>query len=115
MDTEKVVDLGAEWAAEMARLSEQLLQALDPIWTQLSETFRQIAAALSENMATISAAWLQNPSWEFVIAYAWACEARPKWVRILNRTKKERTRKKYQDRILRAYREIVKGEQRGHH
>lgn len=106
MDSEKVDALGVE----LARITADLRAALEPAFTQIAAAVGQMAAALSENMATISAAWRQNPSWEFIIAYAWACEARPKWVRILNRTKKERTRKKYQDRILRAYREIVKGE-----
>ena len=40
-------------------------------------------------------------------AYAWAKTAHPEWVGILNRTKKRRTRKKYRDRILRAYLEVM--------
>ena len=43
-----------------------------------------------------------------VIAYAWAKEKHPEWVRILNRTKKKRIRKKYHDRIMRAFMEAMK-------
>ena len=40
-------------------------------------------------------------------AFRWAETHRPEWVRIHDRTKKKRTRKKYRDRIVRAYREAV--------
>lgn len=100
MDTEKV-DLAAE---ELRLFADRLSEALVPVWSSLTETLGRLAADLTENLAQINQAWRQNPAWEFVLAYAWACGARPKWVRILNRTKKHRTRKKYQDRILRAYR-----------
>lgn len=100
MDAEKMDAL----AAELARTVAQLRKDLEPVFNSLAEAFSSIAAILNENMKQISAAWQQNPTWEFVLAYAWACEARPRWVRRLNRTKKARTRKKYQDRILRDYR-----------
>lgn len=37
----------------------------------------------------------------------WAMEAHPEWCHIMHRTKKGRTRKKYSQRILRAYLEEV--------
>ena len=91
-------------AAELNRITAQLSETLVPFFNSLCEILSHAAAVLAENMAQISAAWRQDPSWEFVLAYAWACGAKPRWVIILNRTKKQRTRKKYQDRILRAYR-----------
>jgi hypothetical protein len=108
MDSEKVDALGVE----LARITADLRAALEPAFTQIAAAVGQMTAVLSESLSQISAAWQQNPSWEFVLAYAWACETQPKWVNILNRTKKDRTRKKYQDRILRAYRnrDDVKGE-----
>ena len=108
MDSEKMDTLGAE----LARISADLRTALEPALTQIAAVVGQMATVLRENMAQISAAWQQDPSLEFVLAYAWACGAQPKWVNVLNHTKKDRTRKKYQDRILRAYRnrDLVKGE-----
>ena len=108
MDSEKMDALGAE----LARITADLKTALEPVFAQIAAAVGLMTAALSESLSQISAAWQQNPSWEFVLAYAWACEAQPKWVNILNHTKKNRTRKKYQDRILRAYRnrDDVKGE-----
>lgn len=41
---------------------------------------------------------------EFVNALCWAIVSRPKYLRIYNRTKKRRTRKKYYDKIVREYR-----------
>ena len=39
--------------------------------------------------------------------YAWCVENHPDWVNILRRTKKKRTRKKYMDRLRRAFLEEV--------
>lgn len=88
---------------EVARIVAQLYETVTPFFNQIAEAIGQMAAILADNWAQIVAAWSQVPTMEFVLAYAWACGARPEWVTRLNRTKKKRTRKKYQDRILRAY------------
>lgn len=41
------------------------------------------------------------------IAYTWAENTHPEWMKIHRRTKKKRIRKKYHDRIMRAFREAV--------
>lgn len=98
-------------AAELARCTAQIMEDLAPVWARLKEIVEQAAATLSESLKQVSAQWWSDPSMEFVLAYAWACEARPEWVRRLNCTKKARTRKKYQDRILRDYR--ARGDKKG--
>lgn len=42
-----------------------------------------------------------------LMAYAWAMKNHPDWVKIHARTKKKRIRKKYHNRIMRAFREAV--------
>ncbi len=100
MDSEKMDPLGAE----LAKITANHCVAWELAFAKIAAAVGQMAAILGEYLEQISAALRQYGSWEFVLAYAWACEARPKWVKVLNRTKKGRTRKKYQDRILRAYR-----------
>lgn len=54
-------------------------------------------------------AWLEGAKQRIVDdMVAWAKENRPDWLRIFRRTKKSRTRKKYANRILRAYMEHLK-------
>lgn len=49
--------------------------------------------------------WMQQKVDEYIQDMMhWAMENRPKWCQILRRTKKGRTRKKYAQRILQAYR-----------
>lgn len=88
-------------------------------WERLSNAASQAGAALAEivtAMAETIKEALQpwrccdtTPEWSTILetirAQAWATEHRLKWVKILERTKKRRIRKKYTDRILRAYRE----------
>lgn len=51
-------------------------------------------------------AWMQQKIHEYILEIGnWAMENHPEWCRIIRRTKKGRTRKKYAMRILRAYRE----------
>lgn len=100
MDSKKMDSL----EVELARITADLRAALEPVSARIAASIEQLAAILRENLASISAAWRLDPSLEFVLAYVWACGAQPKWVNVLNHTKKDRTRKKYQDRILRAYR-----------
>lgn len=84
--------------------SEQLPLSPDEI---AAKKFLDAAAAFVLRVwEGLSDAWdtfKNSEAWTFILAYRWACVSRPEWVKILNRTKKGRTRKKYQDKILRAY------------
>lgn len=83
----------AKFNESVSKLREALVEAFQPIveW----------AAELTTKLSVMFTTW--HESCIFVVAYFWARDAHPEWVKILNRTKKKRTRKKYQDRILRAY------------
>lgn len=79
----------------------KLTEALQPVIETFTEIWRTLTGAVTELGGSDTFIWLR--------AYVWACEAHPKWVNILNRTKKRRIRKKYQDRIMRAYlKEVIK-------
>lgn len=83
-------------AALLAGIAEGLNQIMPPIieaWQKLCEAIR----------STWDAVVVDCPDISFICAYAWATVHHPEWVNRLNRTKKRRTRKKYQDRIMRAY------------
>ena len=83
----------AEFNIAVSNLREAVVEAFQPIVDQM--------ANLATKLSDLFTAW--NENCVFIKAYFWACNAHPEWVKILNRTKKKRTRKKYQDRILRAY------------
>lgn len=69
------------------------------------QVVKAVAAWLTSAAQILTTAWGDNLQW--ALAYNWAKAAHPEWVGILNRTKKRRTRKKYQDRIMRAYLEVM--------
>lgn len=85
------------------RLCEIMTTALQPF----VEAFADIRRKLAESIPTMCNALYEMVGGTWFCAYAWATVHRPKWVNILNRTKKRRTRKKYQDRIMRAYQKEV--------
>lgn len=89
----------------LEQYATQLGRTLAPVFAEIKRIMETVASALAEVIAQVVNTWEALADWEFVLAYVWAQQAHPKWVAILNRTKKKRTRKKYQDRILRAYRE----------
>ena len=70
---------------------------------KLTEAFRDFADATAKVMKALAEVLSSICDTEFLRAYRWAEKAHPEWVAILNRTKKKRIRKKYQDRILREY------------
>lgn len=78
----------------------EIVEAAAKVWPQLPGTVMEVAALISINWQVIADAlhWGR-------LAVEWAETAHPEWVKILNRTKKRRTRKKYLTRILRAYEE----------
>lgn len=89
----------AKWNEAVVELGRALAEALRPA----IEVFGEIARIAAEAVPAICDGLSNVSIW--LCAYSWACEAHPEWVNILNRTKKRRTRKKYQDRIMRAYME----------
>lgn len=74
--------------------------ALKKMAESVGELFRAVADWVSAASALLTPL-LTESQWH--LAYNWAKSAHPEWVAILNRTKKRRTRKKYRDRIRRAY------------
>ena len=70
---------------------------------KLTEALREFGEAAGKVIKALVETLSSTFDIEFLRAYCWAKEAHPEWVVILNRTKKKRIRKKYQDRILREY------------
>ena len=96
-------ELAEEQMKPFKELSEALTETIQPIIDAFAELYRRLV----ETMPTWCEALYEMDGGEWLSAYVWACKEHPKWVNILNRTKKSRTRKKYQDRILRAYQKEV--------
>lgn len=82
----------AKALSELGKDLDVILQPVIEAWQKIWDEVKQVWDAL-----------VDCTDLTFVRAYAWAAVQHPEWVRILNRTKKRRTRKKYQDRIMRAY------------
>ena len=80
--------------------SEHLSTAIGNFAFAAVEFVRAIANALPSVIEAIK-------SGEERLAYTWAENANPEWIKILRRTKKKRIRKKYHDRIMRGFREAV--------
>lgn len=80
-------------------MTEKLALAFAGVW----DAARKATKAIAEVMQT----WKSSRQWQFILAYGWARGSHPEWVKILDRTKKKRIRKKYRDRILRAYLEAT--------
>ena len=72
-------------------------------WTHVAEAFDSAAQACTVALETFSE--FTRILSESTRAYIWVKIFHPEWVKIIKRTKKKRTRKKYVKRILRAYRE----------
>ena len=84
------------------RPQASLDEALRKLKEAAAETARAIGEALQKTFETITPvikAILNGES----LAMLWASNTHPEWVAIYKRTKKARTRKKYRDRIMRAY------------
>lgn len=81
-----------------------LTQAIKAFGVSVADMVKSLGELIQAIVAALDMTALQNLlAW--YLAYNWAKQARPKWVAIMNRTKKRRTRKKYRDRILREYKE----------
>lgn len=88
-----------------AEIVDALTPAIDAFMAFCKELGRTLSAVV-ERLGQI----VFDDQMEFIVAYSWAQKSKPEWVHRLNHTKKKRTRKKYQDMILRSYRE-----ERKHH
>ena len=70
----------------------------------ISQVFRDLADAVAVVGKSFAGLWdAINQTIGRAAAVKWAETAKPEWVRIMRRTKKRRTRKKYMDRIVREY------------
>lgn len=102
---EKVADASRDRMADFADAFSKMAQAAQDAVRALVEAITQTAAALTESLPDISALFSLETR-----AMLWASNKHPEWVAIYNRTKKRRTRKKYLDRIMRAYEEALTNE-----
>lgn len=96
---------------DFLKFKSDLTAIIDPIteaFRRIGEAFAQVTRVITMSMAEFA---VQLEMSEWVKAYCWALDVHPKWARIYDRTKKRRIKKKYRDRILRAYRaEMAKQE-----
>lgn len=71
---------------------------------RIAESVRELGRVLTRCFCDITIQLTPRlHDFQWYLQYVWAESAHPEWVAILNRTKKRRTRKKYRDRIRRAY------------
>lgn len=86
----------------------QVRQAFEAMGVALGEAAKALGKVVLA-AADMAAALLHGPLRDadaWYKALNWAKRQYPEWVAIMNRTKKRRVRKKYHDRILRAYKEV---------
>lgn len=86
----------------------EFVSAVLAVWSRIAVSLADVAEAIRCVCGTIDQIWpyLRDIEAEHLRrAIKWAEVNRPKWVAIMRRTKKHRIRKKYADRILRAYEE----------
>ena len=83
-------------------------QAFEAFGVALGETAKVLGkvALAASDMAAALLHCLPRDALTWYVALTWAKRQYPEWVAIMNRTKKRRVRKKYHDRILRAYKEV---------
>ena len=72
---------------------------------EVTEAYGRLFAEISKQVAAVAAgiARLASEATRWHVAYEWASETHPQWVKIMQRTKKRRVWKKYHNRILREY------------
>lgn len=88
-------------------LVDAIQQAVEPVVDAIIKTCQELNQALSgyAQNASQALAEIYGLVAEYNSALSWAATHRPKWLHIYKQTKKKRTRKKYYDRIMRAYAE----------
>lgn len=98
----KVADASRDSMADFGATVARMAQAAQDAVRALAEAITSTAAALAESLPDISAPFSLETR-----AMLWASNKHPEWLTIYNRTKKRRIRKKYRDRIMRAYEEAL--------
>lgn len=86
---------------------EDIVQTLIKAFDQMVQLVKDAVAIISrwgaETVTFMARLLDEAETWNR--AYHWAEKHRPKWVAIMNRTKKRRIVNKYRNRILKAYKE----------
>ena len=107
-DTEVMEKIAATCSKPFTDLSDALgrmAQAAADADRAMAEAITAVAAVLTETWTDITAIFSLETR-----AMLWASNKHPEWLTIYNRTKKKRIRKKYHDRIMRAYEEALANE-----
>ena len=81
---------------------EHLANSLGEVLAALVEALGKEINKVLENLKSIGAAF-NTLDLEWCKALIWAEAEHPEWIRIYERTKKKRIRKKYRDKITRGY------------
>lgn len=86
----------------------QVRQAFEAMGVALGEAAKVLGEAARAAADAFAALYVSpmRDALTWCVALTWAKRQYPEWVAIMNRTKKRRVRKKYHDRILRAYKEV---------
>lgn len=85
------------------------MENLDEALREFGNAIGNLAKAIGKVIKELAKNLQLDFDIEFLLAYNWAKKEHPEWVTILNRTKKKRIRKKYQDWILREYKKRCEG------
>lgn len=101
----KVADACSNPFADLSDALDRMAQAAVDAARAIAEAITAAAAVLAETLPDITAIFSLETR-----AMLWASNKHPEWLTIYNRTKKKRTRKKYHDRIMRAYEEALANE-----
>lgn len=86
----------------------QVRQAFEAMGVALGKAAKALGKVVMA-ASDLAVTFLHSPlrdAYTWYVALNWAKRQYPEWVAIMNRTKKRRVRKKYHDRILRAYKEV---------
>lgn len=86
----------------------QVRQAIDALVVAIGEAAKVLGGVVRAAADAFAAQYVSpmRDADTWYEALNWAKRQYPEWVAIMNRTKKRRVRKKYHDRILRAYKEV---------
>lgn len=91
--------------AVMASISPEQAEAMLKMWADFADAAKATAAVITKAWGEIAHVFAL--AWELKWATNWAEIHNPRLVRFYRHTKKRRTRKKYEKRILARYREAL--------
>lgn len=86
----------------------QVRQAFEAFGVTIGEAVKALGKMVQAAVDAFAALYVSpmRDALTWYVALNWAKRQYPEWVAIMNRTKKRRVRKKYKNRILRAYKEV---------